>query len=137
MKISFQEAKTKFDHDNTIYGVIEAAVHNGWKISLIDQGFEKSVTALKAAEIAYIDPEKIFFTNEEEKSNEEKIREAYQELEKIHDDIMAKIKQAEKICNEYGIYFGLDVAYGMGGIYYGKGYDGAKMGDWVSSSQGC
>jgi hypothetical protein len=48
------------------------------------------------------------------------------------------ISEAENLADEFGLDFSFDLAYGMGGTYYGEGhdYEWVEHG-WNSSSQSC
>lgn len=61
-------------------------------------------------------------------SNESEARE---EINKLVSRAYDTINQAEALADKFGISFGLDVAYGMGGTY------DPEEGEWMSSSQSC
>jgi hypothetical protein len=75
--------------------------------------------------------------------NEEEIKKANIELSCIVKQIEELTKQAEELADEFGLEFSLDTTYGMGGIYYGKGYNERNQCTWCveegwnPSSQNC
>lgn len=85
------------------------------------------------------------------KHSEKDIQNAYQKITELVSKSLEKLKEAEKIADEYGLEFTFDPAYGMGGTYCGKGsvkeeYDYSSRkdvekirdeGEWMASSNSC
>lgn len=85
------------------------------------------------------------------KRKEQVIQTAFEEINKLTNEAMEKIRQAQEIADKHGLTFSFNVAYGMGGRYEGKGvecdeYDYIskkrktlirKQGEWMASSHSC
>jgi hypothetical protein len=70
-------------------------------------------------------------------------QEAAAELAKLVANINSAISDAERVADEHGLDFSLDMAYGMGGTYYGENHEYVSGREswadagWNPSSQSC
>lgn len=54
-------------------------------------------------------------------------------------DINVQIAEAEELADKHGLEFSIDIAYGMGGTYYGTGHEDLNWAEegWNPSSMSC
>lgn len=77
------------------------------------------------------------------KQKEKRQRVALTEIAKLTDEATKLIRQAEEIAKANEVSFDFDVAYGMGGTFYGAGYESDYNPDynervgWAASSHSC
>lgn len=81
------------------------------------------------------------------KPSDAEIKEAEERISKLTNEAEEKIREAEKIADEFGLEINFSVAYGMGGTYYPKknswdeSFDSDNSddseGEWRSSSSSC
>lgn len=76
---------------------------------------------------------------EEKAKNAAGEKEALAKISELTKQAVALIRQAEEIAKQAKVSFGLNIAYGMGGYFYGAkdDEDGYSEEGWVSSSQNC
>jgi hypothetical protein len=75
--------------------------------------------------------------------NDEQLQQAaVKQMHELIDIAYKAISMATDIADDYGLEFGFDVSYGMGGTYYSEGYieqEGLRYREagWASSTSDC
>ncbi len=61
------------------------------------------------------------------------------QIQKLCAEALEKVREAEKLATEHKLTFSFDVAYGMGGTFYGDETmrDEYKEDGWYASSHSC